>query len=272
MERTVYKELSHELYIERERYEELVEENRRLRRQLEQMPREAPERVVYKEVPVDRVVYKEVPVEVEKVVYRDAPERVVYRDAPKVATPPPQPSARMVGLGLALERQPGSTQTFVEQIIPGFAAWKSNQFQVGDVVVAVDQQPVDNCELDHIRSLTIGQENTFCTLQMMRGSRYYAVTLQRITPPTLDESNYDAAMRIAPGLSLSLPVSLAGAARRFSCASRTFYFALSWSLAVVGFPRTVTPRAHCPSPLSHRHLAGSLLQRQHVRLQLGRIQ
>ena len=48
VERTVYKELSHELYIERERYEELVEENRRLRRQLEQMPREAPERVVYK--------------------------------------------------------------------------------------------------------------------------------------------------------------------------------------------------------------------------------
>jgi len=27
------------------------------------------------------------------------------------------------------------------------------------------------------------------------------VTLQRITPPTLDDSNYDAALRIAPGTS-----------------------------------------------------------------------
>jgi len=184
VERTVYKELSHELYVEREKYDELLEENRRLRRQLEQMP-EPQDRVVYKEVPVERVVYKEVPVEVERVVYREAP------------VPAP---ARMVGLGLALGRLEGSTQTFIEQIIPGFAAWKSNQFQENDILVAVDQRPVDNLEMDVIRSLTIGPEDTFCTLQMMRGQRYYAVTLQRITPPTLDESNYDAAIRIAPGL------------------------------------------------------------------------
>jgi len=193
VERTVYKELSHELYVEREKYDELLEENRRLRRQLEQMP-ELQDRIVYKEVPVDRVVYKEGP---ERVVYKEVPievERVVYREAAPVE------STRMVGLGLALGRLDGSTQTFVEQIIPGFAAWKSNQFQVNDILVAVDQRPVDNLEMDVIRSLTIGPESTFCTLQMMRGQRYYAVTLQRITPPTLDESNYDAAIRIAPGL------------------------------------------------------------------------
>lgn len=203
VERTVYKELSHELYVEREKYDELLEENRRLRRQLEITP-ESQERIVYKEVPVDRVVYKEGP---ERVVYQQVPvevERVVYREVAPAESAP----ARMVGLGLALGRMDGSTQTFVEQIIPGFAAWKSNQFQVNDILVAVDQRPVDNLEMDVIRSLTIGPESTFCTLQMMRGQRYYAVTLQRITPPTLDESNYDAAIRIAPGL-ISPSVSIA---------------------------------------------------------------
>ena len=81
----------------------------------------------------------------------------------------------MVGLGLALERHNNDRQTFVEQIIPGFAAFKSNQFQTGDVVVAVDQQNVEELDLDAIRQLTVGPENTFCTLQMMRGSRYWCL-------------------------------------------------------------------------------------------------
>jgi len=57
----------------------------------------------------------------------------------------------------------------------GFAAYKSNQFQIGDVAVAVDQQPLEGLELDAIRELTVGPEHTFCTLQMMRGNRCVAV-------------------------------------------------------------------------------------------------
>ena len=85
----------------------------------------------------------------------------------------------MVGLGLALERNSSERITFVEQVIPGFAAHQSGQFQMGDVVVAVDHQPVEELELDSIRELTVGRENTFCTLQMMRGSRYFAVGLDK---------------------------------------------------------------------------------------------
>jgi C-terminal processing protease CtpA/Prc len=189
VERTIYKELSHELYIERERYEELQQELRRMRLMLEEersRNSEVRERVVTKEVPVDRVVYKEVPVEVpverivEKVVYRDPP--VVYRDPPqqqyvqvqqvqRAVPSPPATSTRMVGLGLALQRHNSDRQTFVEQIIPGFAAHKSNQFQINDVVIAVDQTNVEELDLDAIRELTVGPEGTFCTLQLMRGSR-----------------------------------------------------------------------------------------------------
>lgn len=66
----------------------------------------------------------------------------------------------------------------------------------GDIVMAVDQEPVDGYELDAIKQLTIGDEGTFCTLQMLRGNQYFAVTLQRITPNSLNESNYEPAMRI----------------------------------------------------------------------------
>ena len=42
---------------------------------------------------------------------------------------------------------------------------------MGDIVVAVDHHAVEDMELDSIRELTVGRENTFCTLQMMRGNR-----------------------------------------------------------------------------------------------------
>ena len=58
----------------------------------------------------------------------------------------------MVGLGLALERNSSERITFVEQVIPGFAAHQSGQFQMGDVVVAVDHQPVEELELDCVRA------------------------------------------------------------------------------------------------------------------------
>ena len=44
-------------------------------------------------------------------------EKIVYQDPP-----------RMVGLGLALERS--GMRTSIAECVPGFAAYKSNQFQV----------------------------------------------------------------------------------------------------------------------------------------------
>jgi C-terminal processing protease CtpA/Prc len=78
---------------------------------------------------------------------------------------------------------------------------------VGDIIMAVDQEPVDGYELDAIKQLTIGDEGTFCTLQMLRGNQYFAVTLQRITPNTLNESNYEAAIKVMDQRSFSSSVS-----------------------------------------------------------------
>ena len=43
--------------------------------------------------------------------------------------------------------------------------------QVGDIVVAVDHHSVEDMEIDSIHELTFGRENTFGTLQIMRGNR-----------------------------------------------------------------------------------------------------
>jgi len=145
-----------------------------------------PERVVYKEV----IKEQPVPVQMETV-------QAVRAAAP----PPPAPAVvsrpRMVGLGLALERSSNDKHTYVHEIITGFAAYKSGQFQEGDVVLAVDQEPIEGWDLDAIKQLTIGEEGSFCTLQMMRGDRYFAVTLQRMSPNSINDDNFEAARRIS---------------------------------------------------------------------------
>ena len=52
---------------------------------------------------------------------------VLQRALPPSVSPA---SSRLVGLGLALERQNHERLTYVEQIIPGFAAHKSGHFMV----------------------------------------------------------------------------------------------------------------------------------------------
>lgn len=92
---------------------------------------------------------------VEKIVYRD-------RETPALAKPPaasvpklPAPTTagalvpareapvpRMVGLGLALERVSGDPTTYVQEIIPGFAAHRSAQFELHDILLSIDNEPV----------------------------------------------------------------------------------------------------------------------------------
>jgi hypothetical protein len=70
---------------------------------------------------------------VEKIVYRDPPAlpapRIYQNERERERVPTPPLPGHMVGLGLALEIWSNGRAT-VEQIIPGFAAHKSNQFQV----------------------------------------------------------------------------------------------------------------------------------------------
>lgn len=41
----------------------------------------------------------------------------------------------------------------------------------------------------------VGEEGSFCTLQMLRNDRYFSVTLQRISPERFGSSNYDSQPR-----------------------------------------------------------------------------
>ncbi len=60
----------------------------------------------------------------------------------------------------------------MQEIVPGFAAAKQGQVQAEDVVIAVDNEPVEGWDLDAIKQLTIGDEHSLCTLLIKRGSQY----------------------------------------------------------------------------------------------------
>eukprot|EP00286_Rhodomonas_abbreviata_P023749 CAMPEP_0181294034 /NCGR_PEP_ID=MMETSP1101-20121128/3381_1 /TAXON_ID=46948 /ORGANISM="Rhodomonas abbreviata, Strain Caron Lab Isolate" /LENGTH=558 /DNA_ID=CAMNT_0023398657 /DNA_START=116 /DNA_END=1792 /DNA_ORIENTATION=- len=183
------------------------------------------------EVKVDRLVIKEVPVEVEKIVERQVEvEKIVYKEPeeepqmrnkkssdqkvqrsappppqpvrsapppppPVPATPPPPPRPvlkRSVGLGLQLERGSDSQTTYIHEIIPGFAAFRSGRFKVGDIVVSVDSQAVDGWDLEQIKRLTVGEEGSLCTVELQRGSHFFFVTLERLVPDVVDMNNFEA--------------------------------------------------------------------------------
>jgi len=115
---------------------------------------------------------------------------MVYTERPAEKAAPP----RMVGLGLALERVLNDPTTYVQEIIPGFAAHRSGQFAIHDILLAVDQEPVEGWDLDSIKQLTVGGEGTRCTLQVVRGERYFSVILERCAPPAPTSTAYDSTM------------------------------------------------------------------------------
>ncbi len=54
----------------------------------------------------------------------------------------------------------------VGEIVPGFAAADSNQFDVGDVVLSIDNVKVSNMPLADVKRLTIGRAGSKVTLIM----------------------------------------------------------------------------------------------------------
>ena len=96
-----------------------------------------------------------------------------------------------VGLGLRLERSSKSPDVYIQEIVPGFAAHDNGRLMLDDVVVAVDHIPLVDMELEAIKQLTIGEEGTFCTLQIQRGDHYFQVTLMRKFPDRVTRQNME---------------------------------------------------------------------------------
>ena len=98
----------------------------------------------------------------------------------------------VVGLGLRLERSNLSPDVYIQEIVPGLAAYDSGRLQVHDVVLAVDHVPLIDMELEAVKQLTVGQAGSFCTLQVQRGDHYFQVSLMRKLPYHVTEENMEA--------------------------------------------------------------------------------
>lgn len=129
--------------------------------------------------------------------------RVEYRtyeatgpSGPRMASPAPQAPAALVGLGLRLARGQDGT-TYVQDVVPGFAASTDGRVKRNDVIIAVDYQPVEAMRLEDVKTMTMGREGSTCTLQMYRGNDRYQVTLSRIKPASVTSENADAAKYIS---------------------------------------------------------------------------
>ncbi len=57
-------------------------------------------------------------------------------------------------------------EVVVSEIVPSFAAAKSNQFDVGDIVLSIDNVLVSNIPLSEVKNLTIGRVGTEVNLMM----------------------------------------------------------------------------------------------------------
>jgi C-terminal processing protease CtpA/Prc len=166
------------------------------------------EKVVYKDFPVEKlveqVVHRDIPVEipvnklVEKTVYRHVPVEARWSrvDANAGAFRIVGQTAmvnvkvgRGVGIGLNLARRDSGSTTFVESIVPGFAAENSGRFMVGDLVETIDGVSVREFTLDGLKELTIAAEGTTVVVGALRDGRAFTVTLTRIFPELKNVTN-----------------------------------------------------------------------------------
>ena len=89
------------------------------------------------------------------------------------------------------------SRTFVDTVVPGFAADLSGRFYEGVEVTGIDGVDVSTFSLNAIKRLTIGDEGTSVRLDMRReGFGPYSVTLTRRQPSFRDGRNQDAANQI----------------------------------------------------------------------------
>ena len=83
--------------------------------------------------------------------------------------------------------------TYVDRIVPGFAADRSGRFAVGDTVLAIDGVAVQGYGLDAIKNLTIGPAGSAVAIEFARAGQRRSETLVRRVPDYTDGSNADAA-------------------------------------------------------------------------------
>jgi len=127
----------------------------------------------------------------------------VQRAAPAPRPPPPAPvspprSLQKVGVGLQLEQNvEGAIE--VRYVVPGFAAHDSGLFNVLDTVVSINGRELRGLALADVKKLTIGDENTLCTLMMRRSGNNigtYFANLVRQVPTTVDKSNEECTQAV----------------------------------------------------------------------------
>eukprot|EP00295_Goniomonas_pacifica_P027861 CAMPEP_0175933538 /NCGR_PEP_ID=MMETSP0108-20121206/19984_1 /TAXON_ID=195067 ORGANISM="Goniomonas pacifica, Strain CCMP1869" /NCGR_SAMPLE_ID=MMETSP0108 /ASSEMBLY_ACC=CAM_ASM_000204 /LENGTH=347 /DNA_ID=CAMNT_0017257265 /DNA_START=9 /DNA_END=1052 /DNA_ORIENTATION=- len=103
-------------------------------------------------------------------------------------------SVGLAGVGIFFQQDPTSQLVFVKTIVPGGSADRSKQVFVGDVVVKVDGQDVQGQPLHVLRTLILGRQGDFATLEfrrrdgsihtvpLMRGAPEYFESLERNEP------------------------------------------------------------------------------------------
>jgi len=155
------------------------------------------------EKPVERIIHQERIVHQDKIVYQDRivevpVERVVYRPPPREVMEYSggayaagnfstgglqgmQRKVRRIGLGVVLQRNTDGT-TFVQDVVPGFAAAVSEQVKSGDLIVSVDGTDVSGWDLEDIKQLTVGEEGSSCRLVLRRRNEQHTVSLRRSSP------------------------------------------------------------------------------------------
>lgn len=99
------------------------------------------------------------------------------------------------GVGVVINklvREDGSWQYFIERVVSGGPAEKSNIVRAGDILVAIDDQSIENTALDWVVSLIKGSEGTPILLALLRNNSVvsngtgkgdviaYSVTLERM--------------------------------------------------------------------------------------------
>ena len=107
------------------------------------------------------------------------PQRVQLHSSWQTQAEQTQADIESVGLGLRLERSAESPDVYIQEIVAGFAAHASGRLQLYDVIVAVDNLPLMDMELEAVKMLTKGAAGSPCTLQVHRRDHYFQVTLIR---------------------------------------------------------------------------------------------
>eukprot|EP00802_Teleaulax_amphioxeia_P007579 Tamp_07586.p1 GENE.Tamp_07586~~Tamp_07586.p1 ORF type:complete len:634 (+),score=75.41 Tamp_07586:51-1952(+) len=172
-----------------------------------------------------------------------APEQLLQIEAPRYIPPPPEPQqmpqieappqpefvpqvrpARteapaigdLVGIGLVLESTRDwsgqELDVVVAAIVPGFAAADSNQFDVGDIVLSIDNVLVSSIPLSEVKQLTIGKVGTQISLIMRSPTegKDYRVTLTRQVPTMVDKQNQECARAVYRSMYRGVSTSMRG--------------------------------------------------------------